>query len=213
MIIIINFKNYVYGKKSLDLVKKIKKYFPRAIVAVSPADVRSIEYYSKARIFSQSVDLIKDNKSTGFINPKIIKHAKAEGTLLNHSEHKKPLKEIKEIIKNCRKINLKVAVCAGNLREAKKIKKFKPWAIAFEDPKLISTGKSITKQNPKSVREFVKILKGTGIIPLCGAGINSKEDVAEAEKLGCKGVLIASAIANSKNPERILKEIKRQNER
>jgi len=207
MIIVVNFKNYVYGKKSLDLVKKIKKHIPKAIVAVSPADVRSIEYYSKARVFSQSVDLINDNRSTGFINPQIIKHAKAEGSLLNHSEHKIPLKDIKEILKICSKINLKVLVCVGSLKEAKEIKKFKPWAIAFEDPKLISTGKSITKYNLKSVKDFVKLLKGTKIIPMCGAGINSGGDVKEAMKLGCKGVLIASAIANSKNPDKILGEI------
>jgi len=209
MITVINFKNYVYGKRSLDLVNKIKKYLPNAIVAISPADVRSIEYYSKARIFSQNVDLIKDDRSTGFINPKVIKHAKAEGTLLNHSEHKIPLNDIREILNICKKINLKVVVCAGNLREAKEIKKFKPWAIAFEDPKLISTGKSITKYDPKSVKDFVKLLKGTKIIPMCGAGINSGEDVSEAKKLGCKGVLIASAIANNKNPDKILRDILR----
>lgn len=208
MIVIINFKNYVYGKKSLDLVKKIKRYLPDAIVAVSPVDVRSIEYYSGANVFSQNVDLIEDNKSTGAINPLIIKHAKAKGTLLNHSENKIPLKNVKEILKICKKINLKVAVCASNLKEVKEIKKFNPWAIAFEDPKLISTGKSITKYNPQSVKEFAKMLKETKIIPLCGAGINSKEDVVEAEKLGCKGVLIASAIANSKNPDKILKSLK-----
>lgn len=207
MIIIINFKNYVCGRKSLDLANKIKKYIPNAIVAVSPVDVRSIEYYSKMQVFSQNVDLVKDNRSTGFINPQLLKHAKAKGTLLNHSEHKIPIKDIKEILKNCGKISLKVVVCASNLREVKEIKKFKPYAIALEIPELISTGKSITKYNPQSIKDFVKILKGTKIIPLCGAGINSKEDIIEAKKLGCRGVLIASAIANNKNPDKILKEI------
>ena len=207
MEIIINFKNYIYGKKSLDLTNKIKKYLPNAIVVVSPIDVRSIEYYSKIQVFSQNVDLVKDNKSTGFINPSLLKYAKAKGTLLNHSEHKIPVKEIKEILKNCKKINLKVVVCAVNLREAKEIKKFKPYAIAFEDPKLISTGKSITKYNSENLKKFIDLLKGTKIIPICGAGISSIEDVREAKKLGCKGVLISSAIANSKNPDKFLKEL------
>lgn len=209
MIIAINLKNYVYGKKSLDLVKKIRKYLPKAIFCVSPVDVRSIEYYSKARVFSQNVDLVKDDKSTGFINPRIIKHAKAEGTLLNHSEHKISVKDIKEILKTCKEINLKVIVCASNLKEIKEIKKLNPWAIAYEDPELIGTGKPVTKYNPKSVIEFVKVLKGTKIIPLCGAGINSGEDVRKAKELGCKGVLIASAIVKNKNPEKILGEIKK----
>jgi len=206
--IIVNFKNYVYGKKSLELVKKIKKHNPKIVVAISPVDVRSIEYYTKARVFSQNVDLIKDRRSTGFINPRIIKHAKAEGTLLNHSEHKIPIKDIKLILNECKKIGLKVVVCSTNPRETKEIKKFKPWAIAFEDPKLIATGKSITKLESKEIKEFVKVLKGTNIIPLCGAGIDSKEDYNEALSLGCEGVLISSAVMKSKNPGKFLRDFK-----
>jgi len=206
--IIVNFKNYVYGKKSLELVKEIKKQNPKIIFTISPVDVRSIEYYTKARIFSQNVDLIKDEKSTGFINPRIIKHAKAEGTLLNHSEHKIPIKDIKLILKECKKINLKVVICSTSPKETKEIKKFKPWAIAFEDPKLIATGKSITKYDSKKIKEFVKILEGEKIIPLCGAGISSKEDYKEALNLGCKGVLISSAVMKSKNPGKFLRDFK-----
>lgn len=211
MEIIVNFKNYIHGKESLDLTKKIKKQLPKAIVCVSPVDVRSIEYYTKARIFSQNVDLIKKGKSTGFINPVNIKHAKAEGTLLNHSEHKVPFKNIKEILKNCKKINLKVIVCASTLNEVKNLKKLKPWAIAYEETKLISTKQSITKQSPGSIKKFTGILKGTKILPLCGAGINSVEDIIEAKKLGCKGILISSAIANTdtKKAEKFLKEIRK----
>ena len=207
--IIINFKNYVLGKKSLELVKKIQKHLPRAIVAISPVDVRSVEYYTKARIFSQNVDFIKANKSTGFINPRIIKHAKAEGTLLNHSEHKKPIREIKAILKECREINLKVVLCTTNLGQLKEFRKLKPWAIAFEDPKLIGTGKSITKHRTHSIKKFAKALKSTKIIPLCGAGISSTEDYKEALNLGCKGVLVSSAVAGpkTKNPEKFLKEV------
>ena len=107
----------------------------------------------------------------------------------------------------CKKINLKVIVCAANLIEVKKIKKLNPFAIAFEDPKLISTGKSITKYKTNELKKFVSLLKNTKIIPLCGAGINSKNDYLEALNLGCKGILVSSVIANSKNPEIFLKGV------
>jgi len=203
--IIINFKNYKQGREVLKLSKKIEKHVPKAIVAVPPMYLGFVSFRTKLRVFAQHVDYQSSDKTTGFILPKGIKNAGAKGTLLNHSEHKIKLEEIKKTIKECSKLNLKVVACASNLKEAKEIKKFKPFAIALEDKELISTGKSITKYNPKSIKNFIDIMKKTKIIPLCGAGINSKEDYDEALKLGCKGVLIASVIANSKNPERFLK--------
>ena len=43
----------------------------------------------------------------------------------------------------------------------------------------------------------------------CGAGISTASDIKEAKKLGCKGVLISSAIAKSRNPEGFLRKIGR----
>ena len=87
------------------------------------------------------------------------------------------------------------------------IKKLAPYAIAFEDPKLVGSGKSITQYRSSDVKKFAELFKNSKIIPLCGAGINSADDAKEAYALGCKGVLIASAIANVNKPEKLLKEI------
>ena len=205
MIIAINFKNYVYGKKALDLAKKIKKYLPKAIVCVPALDLKDIANKTKLQVFAQYVD--HSNTGTGHITPKAVKIAGGKGTLINHFEHKENYKIFNLVLGDLEEAKLRTIACASAVWEAKILAKYKPWAIAYEDPELIGTGKSVTKYNPKSIKEFVKNLKGTKIIPLCGAGINSKEDVMEAKKLGCKGVLIASAIANSKNPEKILREI------
>ena len=86
-------------------------------------------------------------------------------------------------------------------------KKLKPYAIAFEDPKLVGSGKSITSYNAKNVLKFSKLLKSTKIIPLCGAGISSLDDIKESKKLGCKGVLISSSIAKVNKPDKLLKDI------
>jgi triosephosphate isomerase len=206
--IVINFKNYVYGKKSLELAKKVQKYLPNSIVAVSSADARGIDYYTKLKVFSQHVDFTENEKTTGFINIETLKQTGAKGSLLNHSEHRLKEEIIEKIILKANKLNFKIILCIKNLYEVEKYKRLKPHAIAFEDTHLISTGKSITKYNSESIKKFVKILKGTKIIPLCGAGINSKEDITEAKRLGCKGVLIASAIAEAKNPEKILRGLK-----
>ena len=197
--IVINFKNYKTGKKALELAEKIQRYLPKAIVCVGFNDVERV-CKKKLMVFTQYI---------GSKNARDLKKLGAVGSLLNHSEHRINFREIKEKLKECKKIKFKVIVCAGSVSEAKKIKRLKPWAIAYEDPNLIGTGKSITKYNGKEVEKFVKMLKGSKIIPLCGAGIGNLEDVLEAKRLGCKGILISSAIAKDKKPERFLKELKK----
>ena len=83
----------------------------------------------------------------------------------------------------------------------------------FEDPKLVSTGKSITRIEPKAVKRFAEMVKNhnknskSRIISLCGAGISNREDVKLALQFGCDGVGIASAIVKAKNQEKALKNI------
>ncbi len=205
--IIINFKNYKLGKDALELAKSIEKYLPNTIAAVSSTAIGYLAYYTKLKIYAQHVDCVEDSKTTGFLHPKAIKSYGAIGTLLNHSEHKINFNNIKKTLALCKKYGLKAVVCASSLQEAIKIKKLNPYAIAFEDPKLVGSGKSITQYRSSDVKKFAELFKNSKIIPLCGAGISSAEDVQEAYNLGCKGVLIASAIANSENPDKLLKEI------
>jgi triosephosphate isomerase len=205
--IIINFKNYKRGKDALELARTTFLYANQAIVAVSAPDIKEISNSVGMHVYAQHVDYNEAGKSTGFVIPESLGENGARGTLLNHSEHPLPLDIIKKTVKRCNERNLKVVLCAKNLTQVKQFKSLNPYAIAFEDPKLIASGKSITSQQPAVLVKFVKILADTDIIPLCGAGISSGEDVKKAIELGCKGAIIASAIADAHNPEKILKEI------
>lgn len=211
--IIINFKNYVHGKKALDLAKLIEKYLPRAIVAVSSVDIGCIASHTKLKVFAQHVDAPSSpQKSTGFVTLDAVKSDGAQGTLLNHSEHQISLSEINMTVGELREAGLKSVVCAPTLGVVKKLLNLanKPDAIAFEDVELIATNKSITNYRTEDIKKFVRLLEKTKIIPLCGAGINSAEDVKKARELGCRGVLISSAIANAplRQAEKLLREIK-----
>ncbi len=179
-----------------------KNVDPNSIICLQPTD---ISLKTKLNVFSQHVDYYEKSKNTGYVIPEAIKDAGAKGLLLNHSEHKVSIKIIGETIKRCRKLGLKIIVCISSLKQVKQIKNFNPYAIAFEDSKLIATGKSITKYNPEKIKKFVNLLEKIKIIPICGAGISSIEDYKKARVLGCKGVLISSAIVNSKNPIDLLK--------
>jgi triosephosphate isomerase len=205
--IVINLKNYKVGKDILDLVKKIEIYYNKAIVAVPALNLKEISANTSLHIIAQHVDFRDPGRGTGYVIPEALLGAGIGGSLLNHSEHKLDIEEIKKTIKRCNEIGLKLIVCTSSLTEARKLKTLNPYAIAFEDKKLIATGKSITDYKTHDVRKFVEILKDSEIIPLCGAGITKGEDVAAALVLGCKGVLVASAVANSQHPENFLKEI------
>jgi len=205
--IVINFKNYKVGKEVLDLVRTIDIYCNKAVVAVPSTELREISKEVAMPVYAQTIDLPERGRGTGKLIPEQILATGAEGSLLNHSENKIAFSTIKKIIERCNEIGLKLIICASTLKEAGKIKRFSPYAIAFEDPKLIASGKSITKVKTTSVKKFVELLKGTEIVPLCGAGISTPEDVAQALLLGCKGVLVSSVVANSQNPSHFLKEV------
>jgi len=198
MLIVVNFKKYKKGKRIIDLAGVIRKHCSNSIVAVLPKDVTKVK---GMKVFSQYVTASSLDK---------VKRGGASGSLLNHSDHPVSISVIKNVLSEAKEKNLRIIVCAGTLKKVREIKNFRPWAIAFEDKKLIGTGKSITKYKADDVAKFTKTLKGTKILPLCGAGISSGDDVREAKRLGCKGVLVASAIAKGdlKKAEKFLKSIR-----
>ena len=199
--IVINFKTYKQGKQVVNLAKKISKIDKKAILCVQAVDIYPVSRAVKNPVFIQHADSKEKGRNTGYIVLESIKSEGGVGTLLNHSEHRISLYEIKLIINRCKTLGLKEIVFAGTLNEVIKMKKFKPWAIAYEDPYLVGSGKPITKYKSQNVKKFADLLKGTKIIPLCGAGISSKEDIISAKKLGCKGVVIGSAIARDEKVE------------
>jgi len=206
-ILLINFKTYksATGKKAVRLARicraVAKKTGCKIIVAPQIADIAAVSKIITT--ISQHVDHMEAGRATGFTLPETIK----ANSLINHAEHKISMKDLRKTIKRCKKLKLKTFVCAANLNEANKIKQFKPDYIAYEVPELIGTGKSISTFAPKSVERFVKLLKRTKIIPLCGAGISTGNDTKASLKLGCKGMLAASAVTKAKNPKKVLLDL------
>ena len=207
--IVINFKNYVFGAKVLDLVRKVDIYLPKSIVAVSFVDLVEIVKNTSLPVYAQHIDSYEEGRATGFVTPEALVSAGAKGSLLNHSEHPVKLVDIKRTLDRCHDAGLKVILCASTLAQVKKFIPLNPYALAFEDPQLIATGKSITSHKAHTIREFIGLMKGASVIPLCGAGISTADDVREALAVGCKGVLVSSAIAHNNDPERFLKDVSR----
>src|SRR3989338_5957266 len=205
--IVVNLKNYKAGKEVLDLVRTIDIYCNKAIVAVPSTYLKEIAKETSMPVYAQGIDQAEKGRGTGKIIPEAVLDSGAKGSLLNHSENKISFQLIKKIVERCNEIGIKLIICAATLKEAERIKKLNPYAIAFEDPKLVASGRAITTHKTHSIKKFVDLLKNTEIIPLCGAGISTSEDVTQALLLGCQGILVSSVVANAQSPEKFLKEV------
>ena len=210
MLYIINFKTYKKSSgtnavKLANIISDIREK-SKAEIWAAPQFTDLKEVVGIVPTLSQHIDPISFGSHTGSVLPQGVKEAGVTGTLINHSEKKLSLVEIESCINLAKQLNLKTVCCGGDIKEIIEISKFNPDYIAFEDPELIGTGKPISKEKPEMVSRFVEVLKelNPNIIPLCGAGVSKKEDVKEAQKLGVKGVLVASAVVKAKNQREAL---------
>ena len=203
-LVIINLKTYQQGKKAVELAKKIEKVDKNIILGVQASDIYEITKATKLKVYSQHVDFFKPGKHTGHIIPEAVKKDGAKGTFLNHSEHPLTFSILKKTMKRCKTLNLKTAVFAKDLTQAKKIKKLKPDYLIIEPPELVGGKVSVSKSKPELIKEIAKKLKTKFIV---GAGIRTREDVQVAMKLGASGIAISSAITKAKNPGKKLREL------
>ena len=209
-ILILNFKNYleVAGRASIELAKAARQVSKSLdgrikIVACPPQPALSlVKENVDIPVFAQHVDDAKEGSTTGYFIPEIAKTFGAQGSLINHSEHRIDRPEtIQNLVDNLRKLQMVSVVCARSATEVADIARFKPDYIAIEPPELIGSGKAVSKENPAivtdSIESAAKVSQEVRVI--CGAGITDAADVRSALKLGAKGILVASGVikANS----------------
>lgn len=210
-IILVNFKCYVTGKEALKLAricKSVSNKF-KVNIAVAPqfVDIRIIKKI-KIDVFSQHVDPIDFGQFTGHVSALAIKKAGAIGTLINHSEKKLILEDVRKCIELTKKYKL-VSVCfASSPEEAESIAKFNPDFIVAEPPELIASGISVSKAKPEIVTQTIDLVKAVNprINVLCGAGITTSYDVKKAIELGTVGVVVSSGVVKAKYPKKVLTE-------
>lgn len=214
-IFIINFKNYLEasgdGASNLSKVaEKVAKELNVQITLCPPIpDISNIAKIVSIPVFAQHVDLANAGSTTGSIVPEVIKTCGATGSLLNHSERRIPLKTIKELTLKLKKLNLRTVICAGTSKESRLMAKLSPDFVAVEPPELIGSGRAVSKVKPEVIVEAVRAVKkvNTSVKLICGAGITSREDVAEALKLGAQGILVASAVIKADSWESKIREL------
>ncbi|MGI6278346.1 MAG: triose-phosphate isomerase [Patescibacteria group bacterium] len=213
--IFINFKTYpeATGEKALRLAKICHRVAQNKKVEIIPlvqtVDLLRISQAIEGPVWAQHADWQKPGQATGWINLEALMASGATGTLLNHSEHRLPPGTIKQIIRRAKDVNndFGAMVCGETLGQLKKLVFAKPDYLAYEIKELIGGPDSITKASPGSVRKAIIIAKEKNVPLVVGAGINSREDVLLAKKMGARGVLISSAVVLADNPEEKLREL------
>ncbi|HDD72616.1 MAG TPA: triose-phosphate isomerase [Candidatus Aenigmarchaeota archaeon] len=213
-ILIINLKTYEQGtgrgafkiaKIAREISKKTRKV--RIMIAAQPMDVPLISDIIPT--ICQHMDPIEYGAHTGHILPEDVKYAGAVGVLINHSEDRMEIDKIEQTIFRARQNRLLSIACAPSISLAKTIATFKPDFLAIEPPELIGTKTSVSQAKPEIISKTVEIVRETNprVRVLCGAGINTKEDVSKALELGAEGILVASAVVKSEDPRRAIMEL------
>jgi triosephosphate isomerase len=212
-LLLINLKTYEQGTgQNAVKLAQIAKNFTGSekfeiILAVQPTDIAEVSKIVPT--YAQHVDSAEYGSHTGHILPEAVKAVGAKGTLINHSERPLPLDEIERCIKRAKQNGLVTVCCAPNPEMVEKIAKLGPDYVAVEPPELIGGTVSVSTAKPEVIEESVKLVReaNPNVKVLCGAGVNKGEDVSIALKLGSMGVLLASAIVKSGDPESAIKEI------
>lgn len=209
----INFKAYetAFNDIALNIAKTsnnlISKYNNvRIILAVPAIMVSKIkEFYDD--VFLQHLDPIDFGAYTGYIPADALKYSEIKGALINHSEHKIVYRDIEKVLRKLNQVGKESLVCADTAGEAAGIAYLKPNMIAVEPPELIGSGIPVSKAKPEVITNSVNAVKKVNDIPvLAGAGITVPDDAVKAIELGSSGVLIASAVMKSKEPDKIIEE-------
>lgn len=211
-ILLINLKTYPQGTgneavKLADIARGFSSETLDVILSVQPTDLERTSKLIKT--FSQHIDHVGYGSNTGWILPEAVKQAGAAGTLINHSEHRLPLEEVEKRIARAREAGLTTVCCASDPQNAEEIAGLRPDYIAIEPPELIGGTVSVSEARPEVISESVERVKkiDPGIQVLCGAGVNSCQDIKKALELGAVGILVASAVVKSTEPEKAIGDL------
>jgi triosephosphate isomerase (TIM) len=211
-LLIVNYKAFIEatGKRAIELAKSAEKVASDTgitiIVAPQFSDIKSVTESVGIPVFSQHVDPVKPGPYTGRVLPEAVKSAGAEGTLLNHSERRIGMTEISACIERCTDADLHSLVCADTAQASAEIARARPNMIAIEPPDLIGSGISVSKARPGLITSGLQQIRALNerVMVLCGAGVTTPYDVSKALELGTEGVLVASSVVKSKDPQNTL---------
>ncbi|HUR68520.1 MAG TPA: triose-phosphate isomerase [Candidatus Thermoplasmatota archaeon] len=214
-VVIINYKAYpaCVGKNAVAFTHALEraaegKHVTLA-VATQAADILRVSQAARIAVLAEHVDSLAPGNGTGSTLVEAAADAGAVGSLVNHAEKRLTLAEIGAVVTRLRASGLASVVCSDTAATTRGAAALRPDFVAVEPPELIGGTVSVTKADPGIVRDSVKLAKEVApdVRVLCGAGVQTGEDLAAALKLGADGVLLASAVTKAKDPGAALAQL------
>lgn len=208
-LLIVNLKHYqnAVGKNALSFIKSCPEKTPegwRLIFAVGAYDSDLVLEFGNREFMSQHVDGNGYGAFTGSVSIDLLKEKGFTGSLLNHSEHRVEMEQIKYTVERAKESGFSIVVCAENVDEIRKIADFAPKYIAYEPKELIGGDISVSTARPEVILEVAEICKEAGVDLIVGAGVKNRKDVEKSFELGAVGVLVASGIVLANDPRGVV---------
>ncbi len=213
-LIVVNFKTYAtaMGQKAVDLaqaMERASKDHVRMIAVVSAFDLHAVKQAAPSlEVWSQHLDPVGQGSFTGWLQPENAIERGAQGTIINHAEHKVDIEHVQQLMQQLPD-EFPMCACAADVDEAHRLAELGPSFIAVEPPELIGGDISVTTADPAIVSDTVNAVRAINpqVRVLCGAGVKDGKDVKTAVELGAHGVLLASGVTKASDVDAVLADL------
>ena len=208
----IGLKGYLYGADAVRLAQAADRLSRELDVSVI-FDPQAVDIPAVARaterllVFAQHMDPVAVGRGVGSVLPEALREAGAVGTLLNHSERRMTLGDINRAIVRAREVGLATLVCADSPEEAAAVAQLRPDIVLAEPPELIATSRSAATEMRGFVERSVELVGriDPGIIVMCGAGVQTPDDVEKMIGLGVGGTGSSSGVLKAADPVALMR--------
>ena len=213
-LIVVNFKTYAtaMGQKAVELAQAMERAsneHVRMVAVVSAFDLHAVKLAAPTlEVWSQHLDPVGQGSFTGWLQPENAIERGAEGTIINHAEHKVDMDHVQGLMKQLPD-EFPICACAADVEEAHRLAELGPTFIAVEPPELIGGDISVTTADPAIVSDTVTAVRNinSNVRVLCGAGVKDGKDVRTAVELGAHGVLLASGVTKASDVDAVLADL------
>ena len=135
-LIVVNFKTYASASgataETLAVAMEAHSNGPARMVAVVSAfDLEAVRRAAPSlEVWSQHLDPVGQGGFTGWLEPKTAMHRGAQGTIINHAEHKVEMDHVKRLLPQLPD-DFPVCGCAADLEEAKSLAEMGPTLLGL----------------------------------------------------------------------------------
>ena len=213
-LIVVNFKTYAtaMGQKAVNLAQAMERAsrdHVRMVAVVSAFDLHAVKQAAPSlEVWSQHLDPVGQGSFTGWLQPQNAIERGAQGTIINHAEHKVDIEHVQQLMQQLPD-EFPMCACAADVQEAHQLAELGPTFIAVEPPELIGGDISVTTADPAIVSDTVNAVRAINphVRVLCGAGVKDGKDVKTAVELGAHGVLLASGVTKASDVDAVLADL------